>query len=160
MSSGKPSSRGALPIKLGLSLSEHALTKEDGTEILCLTEEEVYNPLGLPWIAPELREEIVGIAEVRDGRSFCLSLPLDLPGGNSVNPKRHPPKFGPVFESGDLYFNYTGAVADDLTPGGGFQGGAPRRSVPPHHLVGDPHGLLVPAEPGAFRAPRALLGEP
>lgn len=47
-----------------------------------------------------------GIAEVRDGRSFCLSLPLDLPGGNSVNPKRHPPKFGPVFEGGELYFNY------------------------------------------------------
>lgn len=47
-----------------------------------------------------------GIAEVRDGRSFCLSLPLDLPGGNAVNPKRHPPKFAPVFESGDVYFNY------------------------------------------------------
>jgi len=47
-----------------------------------------------------------GVAEVRDGRSFCLSLPLDLPGGNSVNPKRHPPTFGPVFEDGELYFNY------------------------------------------------------
>ena len=47
-----------------------------------------------------------GVAEVRDGRSFCLSLPLDLPGGNSVNPKRHPPTFAPVFEDGDLYFNY------------------------------------------------------
>jgi kynurenine formamidase len=47
-----------------------------------------------------------GVAEVRDGRAFCLSLPLDLPGGNSVNPKRHPPKLGPVFEGGDLYFNY------------------------------------------------------
>lgn len=47
-----------------------------------------------------------GVAEVRDGRSFCLSLPLDLPGGNSVNPKRLPPTFAPVFEDGDLYFNY------------------------------------------------------
>ncbi|MDX1433028.1 MAG: cyclase family protein [Gammaproteobacteria bacterium] len=47
-----------------------------------------------------------GVAEVRDGRSFCLSLPLDLPGGNSVNPKRHPPKFGHVYESGNVYFNY------------------------------------------------------
>lgn len=47
-----------------------------------------------------------GAAEVRDGKSFCLSLPLDLPGGNSVNPKRHPPKFAPVFESGGVYFNY------------------------------------------------------
>lgn len=47
-----------------------------------------------------------GVAEVREGRSFCLSLPLDLPGGNAVNPKRHPPRFGPVYESGDLYFNF------------------------------------------------------
>lgn len=47
-----------------------------------------------------------GVAEVRDGKSFCLSLPLDLPGGNSINPKRHPPKFGPVVESGEVYFNY------------------------------------------------------
>lgn len=41
----------------GLSLSEQALTKEDGTEILCASEEEVYKKLGLPWIAPELRED-------------------------------------------------------------------------------------------------------
>ncbi len=41
----------------GLSLSEHALTKVSGKgEILCATEEEVYKTLGLPWIAPELRE--------------------------------------------------------------------------------------------------------
>ena len=55
-----------------------------------------------------------GIAEVREGRSFCLSLPLDLPGGNSVNPKRYPPRFGPVFESGELYYNY---VWDGQSPG-------------------------------------------
>lgn len=45
-------------------------------------------------------------AEVRDGRSFCLSLPLNLPGGNAVNPKRHPPALKPVFVEGDVYFNY------------------------------------------------------
>ncbi len=45
-------------------------------------------------------------AEVREGLSFCLSLPLDLPGGNAVNPKRHPPRFGPVFQDGALYYNY------------------------------------------------------
>jgi kynurenine formamidase len=33
-----------------------------------------------------------GIAEVREGRSFCLSLPLDLPGGNLLNDARHPPQ--------------------------------------------------------------------
>jgi len=53
-------------------------------------------------------------AEVRDGKSFCLSLPLDLPGGNAVNPKRHPPKIGPVFAGGDVYFNY---VWGDRDPG-------------------------------------------
>jgi len=33
-----------------------------------------------------------GIAEVKDGRTFCLSMPLDYPGGNLLNPARHPPK--------------------------------------------------------------------
>ena len=37
-----------------------------------------------------------GIAEVREGRSFCLSLPLDRPGGNVLNPRRHPPKLKPT----------------------------------------------------------------
>ncbi len=47
------------------------------------------------------------VAEVKEGLAFCLSLPLDLPGGNSVNPKRHPPKLQPVFEKdGGVYFNY------------------------------------------------------
>ncbi|MBI4316729.1 MAG: hypothetical protein HY679_12410, partial [Chloroflexi bacterium] len=40
-----------------LSLSEHALTKNNGKEILCATEEEVYAALGLPYIPPELRED-------------------------------------------------------------------------------------------------------
>jgi kynurenine formamidase len=33
-----------------------------------------------------------GVAEVREGRSFCLSLPLDLPGGNLLNNARHAPQ--------------------------------------------------------------------
>lgn len=41
----------------GLSLSEHALTKKNGKEILCATEQEVYEALGLPYIPPELRED-------------------------------------------------------------------------------------------------------
>ncbi len=32
-----------------------------------------------------------GVAEVKEGRSFCLSLPLDRP-GRGLNPARHPPR--------------------------------------------------------------------
>jgi DNA polymerase (family 10) len=46
-----------LALKKGFSLSEHALTRQDSSEITCALEEEVYAALGLPWIAPELRED-------------------------------------------------------------------------------------------------------
>jgi DNA polymerase (family 10) len=46
-----------LALKLGLSLSEYGFKREDGTEILCPNEEKVYRTLGMPWIAPELRED-------------------------------------------------------------------------------------------------------
>ena len=49
---------------------------------------------------------IEAVKEVIEGVTFCLSLPLNLPGGNAVNPKRHEPKFGPVFQSGDHYYNF------------------------------------------------------
>jgi len=48
------------------------------------------------------------VAEVKEGLTFCLSLPLNLPGGNDVNPKRLPPKLGPVFHppgSDSVYYN-------------------------------------------------------
>jgi hypothetical protein len=37
-----------------------------------------------------------GMAEVREGRTFCLSLPLDYPGGSVLNPRRHPPVIRPT----------------------------------------------------------------
>lgn len=44
-------------LRKGLSLSEHALTRKSGAEILCATEAEVYRRLGLEYIPPELRED-------------------------------------------------------------------------------------------------------
>ena len=53
----------------GLSLSEHALTPTDGSgEILCATEEEVYKALGLPWIPPELREDLGEVQAAKAGK--------------------------------------------------------------------------------------------
>lgn len=46
-----------LALKAGLSLSDQSFLREDGTEILCAMEEQVYTQLGLPWIPPELRED-------------------------------------------------------------------------------------------------------
>ncbi len=46
-----------LALKQGFSLSEYSLKREDGSEILCAEEEEVYRALGLPFIEPELRED-------------------------------------------------------------------------------------------------------
>jgi kynurenine formamidase len=45
----------------------------------------------------ELNAEKVkqGIAEVVEGKTFCLSMPLDYPGGNVLNPRRHPPQLRP-----------------------------------------------------------------
>ena len=44
-------------LKKGFSLSEHSLKREDGSEVFCDTEEEVYKTLGLPWVPAELRED-------------------------------------------------------------------------------------------------------
>jgi hypothetical protein len=37
-----------------------------------------------------------GIAEVKEGKTFCLSMPLDYPGGAVLNPRRHPPQLRPT----------------------------------------------------------------
>lgn len=46
-----------LALKKGLSLSDQSFLREDGSEILCADEFQVYETLGLPWIPPELRED-------------------------------------------------------------------------------------------------------
>ncbi len=58
-----------LALEKGLSLSEHALAKTDGSgEILCATEGEVYAALGLPWIPPELREDRGEVQAAKAGK--------------------------------------------------------------------------------------------
>jgi DNA polymerase (family X) len=52
----------------GLSLSEKSFLKEDGSEILCASEEEVYRVLGLPWMPPELREDRGEVQAARAGK--------------------------------------------------------------------------------------------
>ncbi|MFC3608872.1 cyclase family protein [Stutzerimonas tarimensis] len=47
-----------------------------------------------------------GIAEVRDGKTFCLSLPLDYPGGSQLNANRHPPVLRPTLRQGSVNFNF------------------------------------------------------
>src|SRR6195256_2640886 len=37
-----------------------------------------------------------GVREVEAGISFCLSLPLDYPGGTALNQRRYPPRLAPT----------------------------------------------------------------
>lgn len=64
-----------------------------------------------------------GIKEVQAGVSFNLSLPLDFPGGNVLNPRRLPPVLRPTLRNGKPNMNYqlwcddascTDVVSDDL----------------------------------------------
>jgi DNA polymerase (family 10) len=57
-----------LALKQGLSLSDHSFLKEDGSEILCATEAEVYQVLDMPWIPPELREDRGEVQAARAGK--------------------------------------------------------------------------------------------
>ncbi|MCP4330006.1 MAG: cyclase family protein [Alphaproteobacteria bacterium] len=50
--------------------------------------------------------------EVRTGLAFCLSLPLDFPGGNVLNPRRHPPRLAPTLLGDDAYINFPMARLD------------------------------------------------
>ena len=47
-----------------------------------------------------------GIQEVKVGKTFCLSLPLDYPGGQVLNAIRQPPILKPVIRNNVPYFNY------------------------------------------------------
>jgi DNA polymerase (family 10) len=58
-----------LALKQGLSLNEHAFTPTDGSdEILCASEEELYQVLNLPYIIPTLREDRGEIEAAQKGQ--------------------------------------------------------------------------------------------
>src|SRR4051812_45808295 len=46
-----------------------------------------------------------GVAEVREGRAFGLSLPLDFPGEAKLNPRRSPPQLRPTTLRGAPFMN-------------------------------------------------------
>lgn len=46
------------------------------------------------------------ISEVQVGKTFCLSLPLNYPGGQVINKVRFPPVLKPVIRNDQPYFNY------------------------------------------------------
>lgn len=70
------------------------------------------------------REKVLqGVAEVKEGRTFCLSLPLDYPGGSVLNPRRGPPRLAPTLRGdqanfclalGDEHPLLTDVVCDDM----------------------------------------------
>jgi DNA polymerase (family 10) len=75
-----------LALKQGYSLNEHAFSpvdangsiREDAPKILCATEEAVYETLGLPWIAPELREDAGEIEAAQAGKLPSLIAITDI----------------------------------------------------------------------------------
>jgi DNA polymerase (family 10) len=67
-------------LKKGLSLSEHGYKREDGSELLCRNESEVYEALELAWIPPELREDQGEIATAQSSGFSDLVTLEDLRG--------------------------------------------------------------------------------
>ncbi|QEW18962.1 Putative cyclase [Marinibacterium anthonyi] len=59
-------------------------------------------------------ERLAAVAEIREGRAFCLSLPLDLPGKVSLNPRRKPPRLAPTCLGDTPYINYPLSNVDPL----------------------------------------------
>jgi DNA polymerase (family X) len=74
----------SIAIARGCKLNEYGLFRA-GRQIAGGTEESVYRALGLPWIAPELREDSGEIQAARDGRLPVLVERSDLAGDLHVH---------------------------------------------------------------------------
>ena len=58
-----------------------------------------------------------GVREIEAGKSFCLSLPLDFPGGSSLNQRRYPPIIRPTEDLAhkpDTFYNVI--AKDSISP--------------------------------------------
>lgn len=112
----KPPTRAGLPVSSRLlapqPVSNHRtgacgsvpyrwINRPPGANWGAFGEDDEYGRLNL--ITAERRRNAA--SEVREGIAFCLSLPLDRPGGTAVNPTRRPPSFHPVIRDGYIYFN-------------------------------------------------------
>jgi hypothetical protein len=53
-----------------------------------------------------------GVAEVKEGKTFCLSMPLDYPGGRVLNPRRFPPVLNPTKRGERENFNFPLGLGD------------------------------------------------
>ncbi|MFM8304088.1 MAG: cyclase family protein, partial [Actinomycetota bacterium] len=63
---------------------------------------------------------LAGVAEVRAGITFSLSLPLDFPGGTALNQRRHPPRLAPTEDmhgNPEVFFNVLMRDMDEGGPG-------------------------------------------
>ena len=70
-----------MAIHRGLKLSEYGLfDSQSGARLAAATEEEVYHALGLPWIAPPLREDSGEIEAAQRGELPALVTEADLRG--------------------------------------------------------------------------------
>ena len=68
-------------LRQGLKLNEYGLFRvDDDSKVAGETEEGIYEALGLPWIAPELREQRGEFEAARDGRLPALVTRADLRG--------------------------------------------------------------------------------
>lgn len=64
------------------------------------------------WVTKE--KVLQGIREVTEGLTFVLSLPLDYPGGNALNPRRYPPRLAATARNGRQNFAYEGRQDEPL----------------------------------------------
>jgi Putative cyclase len=62
-------------------------------------------------LTPERR--LAAVREVRTGEVFCLSLPLDLPGGSVLHPHRRPPERHVALRKGHPLVNYPLGLDDE-----------------------------------------------